>query len=278
MAAGQEGAEEGAPNRAATEFEEGDGSRTSRPPDPAAAATGRAQGRRIWPAPASPAAQPSASAAAIEGHWRREQERAECRAPQLRRYARDRARMLGGAAAVPGQSGGTHWPWPEPASNLAARRPRVGGAQPSGEVARVAARGGRPRRRSLPTGSGRCRRSFRRSRHGAGTAMDSGMGRRAASGGRPRAAGRRGCRGQGLLDRPPTPTLPRPVRLRSPRTHPDCSGVRWALAPSYCLSGWAAALIQLHFLVSPCSSSARVGRAKVAGVARAVGRAGARAA
>ena len=86
--------------------------------------------------------------------------------------------MLGGAAAVPGQSGGTHWPWPEPASNLAARRPRVGGAQPSGEVARVAARGGRPRRRSLPTGSGRCRRSFRRSRHGAGTAMDSGMGRR----------------------------------------------------------------------------------------------------
>ncbi|KAG2660509.1 hypothetical protein PVAP13_1KG446100 [Panicum virgatum] len=101
MAAGQEGAEEGAPNRTATELEEG-----------AATAVAGRRGRQIrLPPPRTelepaesgqprrlPAAQPSARAATMEEHWRREQERAECRPPQLRRYARARARTRGGSA------------------------------------------------------------------------------------------------------------------------------------------------------------------------------------
>ena len=92
--------EEGAPNRAATELEEGAATslaghrgRQIRLPPPRAEleAAGSGQSRRI------PAAQASASAAAMEGNWKKEQERAESQASQLRRYARDRARTRGGA-------------------------------------------------------------------------------------------------------------------------------------------------------------------------------------
>jgi len=85
--------------RATTELEEGAATslagrrgRQIRLPPPRAEleAAGSGQSRRI------PAAQASASAAAMEGNWKKEQERAESQASQLRRYARDRARARGG--------------------------------------------------------------------------------------------------------------------------------------------------------------------------------------
>jgi len=88
MAAGQEGGEEDAPNQAATELEEG-----------AATAVAGRRGHQIQlPSPRASSRPPDLASPAVEGHWRREPERSECRAPQLRRYARALVRTRGGAA------------------------------------------------------------------------------------------------------------------------------------------------------------------------------------